>query len=78
MSIIVSGIVKKQEFGPITWALVTDAVTYELKDAPRELCKSDQKARVTGVVREDVMTLTMIGPVLEVQSFELCSIKPKK
>ena len=78
MSIIVSGIVKKQEFGSITWALVTDAVTYELKDAPRELCKSDQKARVTGVVREDVMTLTMIGPVLEVQSFELCSIKPKK
>lgn len=75
MSITVSGIVKKQEFGTVTWALVTDGVTYELKDTPRELCKSDQKVRVTGVVREDVMTLTMIGPVLEVQSFELCSIK---
>ncbi|MGD1704421.1 hypothetical protein [Dapis sp. BLCC M229] len=70
-SITVSGTVEKQGFGTGTWALVTDGVTYELKDAPTELCKSDQKASVTGVVREDVMTIAMIGPVLEVESFEI-------
>ncbi len=50
---------------------MTDGVTYELKDAPTELCKSDQKVNVTGVVRDDVMTIAMIGPVLEVESFEI-------
>ena len=70
-SITVSGTVEKKGFGTGTWALVTDDQTYELKDAPGDLCKSDQKASVTGVVRDDVMTLAMIGPVLEVQSFKL-------
>ncbi|MGD1803844.1 hypothetical protein ACP6PL_00135 [Dapis sp. BLCC M126] len=70
-SITVNGTVEKQGFGTGTWALVSDSVTYELKDAPTELCKSDQKANVTGVVRDDVMTIAMIGPVLEVESFEI-------
>ncbi len=70
-SITVSGTVEKQGFGTGTWALVTDGATYELKDAPTELCKSDQKASVTGVVRDDVMTIAIIGPVLEVESFEV-------
>ncbi len=70
-SITVSGTVERQGFGTGTWALVTDRETYELKDAPSELCQSDQKASITGVVRDDVMTIAMIGPVLEVQSFEI-------
>ncbi|MGB3510720.1 MAG: hypothetical protein WBA93_16100 [Microcoleaceae cyanobacterium] len=70
-SITVSGTVEKKGFGTGTWALVTDGETYELKDAPKDLCKSDQKASVTGVVRNDVMTLAMIGPVLEVESFKI-------
>jgi len=71
-SITVSGTVEKQGFGTGTWALVSEnGETYELKDAPTELCKSDLKARVTGVIRDDVMTIAMIGPVLEVQSFEI-------
>lgn len=70
-SITVTGTVEKKGFGTGTWALVTDDVTYELKDAPTELCKSDLKVRVTGTIRDDVMTLAMIGPVLEVESFEI-------
>ncbi|GGA26803.1 hypothetical protein [Okeania sp. KiyG1] len=70
-SITVSGTVEKKGFGTGTWGLVTEGETYELKDAPTELCKSDLKVRVTGVVRDDVMTLAMIGPVLEVESFEI-------
>ncbi|NEQ39326.1 MAG: hypothetical protein F6K40_24965 [Okeania sp. SIO3I5] len=70
-SISVSGTVEKQGFGTGTWALISDGATYELKDPPPELCQSDLKARVTGVIRDDVMTIAMIGPVLEVQSFEM-------
>lgn len=70
-SITVNGTVEKKGFGTGSWALVTDDQIYELKDAPEDLCKSDQKASVTGVVRDDVMTIAMIGPVLEVESFEL-------
>ena len=47
-----------------------DGETYELKDAPSELKKAGLKVSVKGEVRKDVMTFAMIGPVLEVQSFE--------
>lgn len=57
------------------WALVSDdGVTYEiLKGADKELLKAGQKAKVKGQVREDIMTIAMIGPVLEVKSFEVLS-----
>ncbi|WP_416673646.1 hypothetical protein [Egbenema bharatensis] len=49
-----------------------DGTTYELhKDAPKDLLKPNLQVRVKGQVREDVMTIAMIGPVLEVKSFEL-------
>jgi hypothetical protein len=71
MSINVKGVIERKGFGPGTWALVTeDGQTYELKDAPEELKKADLKVKVEGQVRDDVMTFAMIGPVLEVKSFE--------
>ncbi|MEK0182350.1 MAG: hypothetical protein P2A85_13660 [Microcoleus anatoxicus] len=72
MSITVKGVIERQGFGPGTWALVgEDGETYELKDASSELKKEGLKVRVKGLVRKDIMTFAMIGPVLEVQSFEL-------
>jgi len=72
MSITVKGVIERQGFGPGTWALVgEDGETYELKDAPSELKKEGLKVRVKGLVRKDIMTFAMIGPVLEVQSFEV-------
>ncbi|MBW4547954.1 MAG: hypothetical protein KME25_26455 [Symplocastrum torsivum CPER-KK1] len=72
MSINVTGVVERKGMGPGTWALVTDSgETYELKDAPDELKKSDLKVKVEGQVRDDVMTFAMIGPVLEVKSFKV-------
>ncbi|MBD1212690.1 MAG: hypothetical protein H9534_08105, partial [Dolichospermum circinale Clear-D4] len=55
------------------WAFVTeDGVTYQIpKSADKNLLKSGQKAKVTGQVRNDLMTTAMIGPVLEVHSFEV-------
>jgi hypothetical protein len=73
MSITVTGTIQRRDIGPGAWALVTDeGVTYEiLRGADKNLLKSGQKAKVTGEVRQDVMTVAMIGPVLEVKSFEV-------
>jgi hypothetical protein len=73
MSITVTGTIQRRNIGLGAWALVTDeGTTYELpKSTDKSLLISGQKAVVTGQVREDVMTIAMIGPVLEVQSFEV-------
>jgi hypothetical protein len=70
--ITVEGTVQRSDMGAGTWALAArDGTTYELhKDAPKDLLKPDLQVRVKGQVREDVMTIAMIGPVLEVKSFE--------
>ncbi len=75
MSITVTGTIQRSNMGSGTWALITDdGITYEIqKNAPKELLKSGQKVKVQGQVREDVMTFAMIGPVLEVKSFEVTS-----
>jgi hypothetical protein len=72
MSISVTGVIERKGLGPGAWALVADSgETYELKNAPDELKKSDLKVKVEGEVRNDVMTFAMIGPVLEVKSFKV-------
>lgn len=73
MSINVEGKIERRGFGPGTWALVTDqGESYELQQGtPDALLKSGLKVKVQGQVREDVMTLAMIGPVLEVKNFEV-------
>lgn len=73
MSITITGTIQRREIGMGAWALVADeGITYEiLKGADKNLLKSGQKAKVTGKLREDIMTVAMIGPVLEVKSFEL-------
>lgn len=72
MSLTVTGTIERKGFGPGTWALVSEeGETYELHETPAELKKADLKVKVKGEVREDVMTLAMIGPVLEVKSFEV-------
>lgn len=70
MSITVTGTIQRSLMGAGTWALVADnGTTYELHKAPKDLLQPEQKVKVTGQIREDVMTMAMIGPVLEVQSF---------
>jgi len=73
MSITVTGTIQRRDIGIGAWALVTDeGNTYEiLKSADKNLLKAGQTAKVTGQVREDIMTTAMIGPVLEVRSFEI-------
>jgi hypothetical protein len=72
MSMTVTGRIEKKGFGFGTWALVTDdGTTYELKDAPAELQQEGVQVEVKGKIREDVMTIAMIGAVLEIESYTL-------
>ncbi|PSF36592.1 hypothetical protein C7H19_13000 [Aphanothece hegewaldii CCALA 016] len=71
MSITVTGKVEKSGFGVGVWALITDmGTTYELYNPPAQLKKTQSKVTVTGNIREDIMTIAMIGPVLEVTDFQ--------
>ncbi len=72
MSITITGTIEKIDIGTGTWALVTDTgEKYELYESPSELQNPQLKVKVEGKIRDDIMTLAMIGPVLEVQSFEI-------
>jgi hypothetical protein len=68
----ISGTIEHRSIGSGTWVLVTaSGDTYELKDAPWELKQTGLKVKVEGQVRDDVMTVAMVGPVFEVRSFEV-------
>lgn len=75
MSINVTGTIERKDIGTGAWALVSDdGTTYEiLRGASKDLLKPGQKVSVVGQVKEDIMTLATIGPVLEVKSFEVVS-----
>ena len=75
MSITVKGTIERRDIGVGAWALVTkEGTTYQImRGADKKLLQSGQKVEVTGKVREDVMTSAMIGPVLEVNSFNIIS-----
>nr|WP_199194163.1 DUF5818 domain-containing protein [Pleurocapsa sp. CCALA 161] len=66
------GTIEKKGFGFGTWALVTDdGTTYELKDPVSALQKGGLKVEVKGKIRKDIMTIAMIGAVLEVESYRV-------
>ncbi|MDB9453595.1 hypothetical protein [Dolichospermum circinale] len=73
MNVTITGTIERRNIGLGVWAFVTeDGVTYQIpKSADKNLLKSGQKAKVTGEVRNDLVTTAMIGPVLEVHSFEV-------
>jgi hypothetical protein len=73
MNMTITGTIERRNIGLGAWAFVTeDGVTYQIpKSADKNLLKSGQKAKVTGQVRDDLMTTAMIGPVLEVHSFQV-------
>ena len=75
MSITITGTIQRRDIGMGAWALVTDeGDTYEiLRGADKNLLKAGQTVKIQGQVREDIMTTAMIGPVLEVKSFEVIS-----
>ena len=72
MSIQVEGTIERKGFGTGTWALVSsDGKTYELYKAPSDLHQAGLQVKVTGEIRNDVMSIAMIGQILEVKQFEI-------
>jgi len=72
MDITVTGKIIKKGFGFGVWVLVTpDGTTYELKEMPVSLRQEIDHVTISGKIREDIMTVAMIGPVLEIKSFNI-------
>jgi hypothetical protein len=69
--ITITGIVHYVRMGGGTWSIVThDGITYELFDGGvAELQKDGLRVTITGIIRDDVMSFTMLGSILEVESF---------
>jgi hypothetical protein len=66
------GGIERRGFGTGAWALIAeDGTTYELLDCPRDLRQVGLHVKVQGILNDDVMTLAMIGKVLNVSSFEI-------
>jgi hypothetical protein len=70
--ITVIGGIERRGMGTGAWALVAeDGTTYELLDCPRDLRQAGLHVKVDGTLNDDVMTLAMIGKVLNVSTFEI-------
>jgi hypothetical protein len=73
MSITVTGTIEKKSVGMGVYALVTADKTYELRGLAPEHRQSGLQVKITGELRSDIMTIAMIGPVLELRSLEVLS-----
>lgn len=70
MSVQITGTVEYQDIGVGVWALVSEGgETYELSNPPMQLQQPGLKCTVEGTVKEGSMSIAMIGPILEVNSF---------
>lgn len=67
-----TGKIKHQNIATGVWSLVAnDGQVYELYNSPTEIRRDDLPVKITGQIREDIMTIAMIGPVLEVKSYQI-------
>ncbi len=72
MNVTLIGKLEHKAIGLGSWVLITsEGTTYELKNSPAELLKVKGKVKITGKTRDDLMSLSMLGTILEVKSFEV-------
>lgn len=66
------GKIKKEKFVTETWAILTEnGQVYELKGISPELQQVGIEVEIEGKIRDDMMTLAMIGPVFEIESYRI-------
>jgi hypothetical protein len=75
MDIEIRGTIKQSDLGIGTWTLVSDAnVTYEImQPADSRLLQEGLKVKVRGKLRSDVMTMAMVGQVLQILDYSILS-----
>ena len=67
----IKGTVEYKSVGMGAWALVSeDGTTYELYQPSAELKQKGLSVEIEGKIRKDIMTIAMIGDVLEVISWQ--------
>jgi hypothetical protein len=72
MNIQIIGTVEYIDIGTGVWALVTDDEQYEIwQPAPDAILQELLNVKVTGKIRDDVMSMAAIGDVLEIADFEI-------
>jgi hypothetical protein len=73
MNIQIVGTVEYVDVGTGAWAIATDTdQQYEiLQPAPSELLQDGLKVSVTAKIRDDVMSMAMIGDIIEVLDFQV-------
>ena len=68
----VKGTIKYQPLGVGTWTVVSEeGTTYELYQPPAEIKQNDLQVTIEGKIRKDIMTIAMVGDVLEIISFQV-------
>ena len=71
--ITVKGKIQYRAIASGTWVLVSDTgETYELYKPSDSLCKEGLRVQIKGNIRTDIMTIAMIGQILDVVQFDLC------
>jgi len=64
----VKGEIKYNSIGLGTWTLVSDTgKVYEIYKPSQDLRKEGLIVEVEGIIRDDIMTVAMVGKVLEIK-----------
>jgi hypothetical protein len=74
MNIQIVGTVEYVDIGTGAWAIIdnnTDQQYEILQPAPSELLQDGLKVSVTAKIRDDVMSMAMIGDIIEVLDFQI-------
>lgn len=65
----IKGEIKYQSIGMGAWTLVSDTgEVYELYKPPKEILQDGLKVQVQGIIRDDIMTIAMLGKIFEVNT----------
>lgn len=71
--ITVKGEIQYRAIASGTWVLVSDTgETYELYKPSENLRQEGLKVEIKGNIRSDVMTIAMVGQILEVKELNIC------
>jgi hypothetical protein len=63
----VTGIIKYQDIGVGVWTLVSESgETYELYQPSENLRQDGLKVTLQGKIRDDIMSMAMVGQILEI------------
>lgn len=69
----VKGTIQYRAIATGTWIIETETgEVYELYKPPQAILQDNLRVSIEGRIREDVMTVAMVGKILEVFSFEVC------